>query len=287
MDFIAIDVETANPTLSSICQVGVARFADGALCGEWKSYVDPRTWFLPANVAKHGINQEAVSGAPTLPEIEDNLRSQLDGQLVVTHTHYDRVALKQALEMHSRPLIECRWLDSAHVARRAWEQFSARGYGLGDLCQFLGYEFCHHDALEDAKAAGHVLLGAIEATGVSAEEWLTRLEDERKRSRASYWGERITREGNVDGPLFGEVIVFTGALKTPRSEVADMAAEAGCEVATSVTKKTTLLVVGDQDLALLAGHEKSSKHRKVEDLIAKGQPIRILEESDFTELVAI
>jgi hypothetical protein len=46
------------------------------------------------------------------------------------------------------------------------------------------------------------------------------------------------------------------------------------------------LVVGDQVINQLAGHEKSSKHRKAEELIAKGQPIRILGESDFRELLA-
>jgi DNA polymerase-3 subunit epsilon len=44
------------------------------------------------------------------------------------------------------------------------------------------------------------------------------------------------------------------------------------------------LVVGDQDVTRLAGHSKSSKHRKAEELIAKGVPIRILRESDFQEL---
>ena len=64
-----------------------------------------------------------------------------------------------------------------------------------------------------------------------------------------------------------------------------MAAEAGCDVASSVTRKTTLLVVGDQDIRRLAGHKKSSKHRKAETLIQKGQPIRILGESDFFSLI--
>ncbi len=50
-------------------------------------------------------------------------------------------------------------------------------------------------------------------------------------------------------------------------------------------KKTTILVVGDQDITKLAGKEKSLKHRKAEGLITKGQPIRILRESDFKELV--
>ena len=47
-----------------------------------------------------------------------------------------------------------------------------------------------------------------------------------------------------------------------------------------------MLVVGDQDLSVLAGHEKSSKHRKAEDLIEKGQDIKILKESEFMRLVS-
>ena len=46
-------------------------------------------------------------------------------------------------------------------------------------------------------------------------------------------------------------------------------------------------VVGDQDIRHLAGHEKSNKHRKAEELIAKGQPIRILAERDFAAIVGM
>ena len=79
-------------------------------------------------------------------------------------------------------------------------------------------------------------------------------------------------------------IVFTGALTMPRREAADIAASIGCDVDAGVTKRTTLLVVGDQDVQRLAGHKKSSKHRKAEQLIQAGQPIRILRETDFREL---
>ena len=47
VDFVAIDVETANPNLASICQVGIAGFRDGVLAFEWKSYVDPRITSIP------------------------------------------------------------------------------------------------------------------------------------------------------------------------------------------------------------------------------------------------
>jgi DNA polymerase-3 subunit epsilon len=63
-----------------------------------------------------------------------------------------------------------------------------------------------------------------------------------------------------------------------------LAAKIGCRVEDGVNKQTSLLVVGDQDIKKLAGHEKSSKHRKAEALILAGQSIRILRETDFKEL---
>jgi DNA polymerase-3 subunit epsilon len=66
-----------------------------------------------------------------------------------------------------------------------------------------------------------------------------------------------------------------------------MAVKIGCTVDKGVNRKTTIFVVGDQDIKKLAGHEKSSKHRKAEKLITEGCPIRILQENDFKELVSL
>ena len=98
-------------------------------------------------------------------------------------------------------------------------------------------------------------------------------------------GHAIHRDGNPEGDLYGEVIVFTGALELPRNEAANLASSAGCQVEQGVTRKTTILVVGDQDMSKLAGHEKSTKHRKAEQLAAQGQPLRIILETDFKLLV--
>jgi DNA polymerase-3 subunit epsilon len=279
MEFVAIDVETANADISSICQIGMARYENGVLAEEWKSYVDPEDYFDGINISIHGIDESVVHGAPTLTKLADYLYRFLNNRVVVCHTHFDRVAVKQAVEKYGIIPPECVWLDSARVARRVWKEFAWSGYGLYNVCRTLGYEFKHHDALEDAKAAGYVLLTAINRSGLDLEAWLKRIQQ--PIDPAS----RIKREGNPEGPLYGEVLVFTGALEIPRRDAAEMAAKIGCQVACGVTKKTTILVVGDQDVKRLAGHEKSSKHRKAEELISKGFSIRILRESDFRELV--
>src|SRR5208282_2215742 len=41
MEFVALDVETANADCSSICQIGIARFEDGCLAEEWSTLVNP------------------------------------------------------------------------------------------------------------------------------------------------------------------------------------------------------------------------------------------------------
>jgi DNA polymerase-3 subunit epsilon len=176
------------------------------------------------------------------------------------------------------------WLDSARVARRAWKQFANRGYGLANISGEIGYRFKHHDALEDAKAAGHVLIAAIKETGLDLEQWLTRVTEPINSTGNA--GGKISRTGSPDGNLQGEVVVFTGNLELTRLEAAELAAKAGCDVASTVTRKTTMLVVGDQDVARLAGHSKSSKHRKAEQLMSMGTSIRILRETDFKAIIA-
>jgi DNA polymerase-3 subunit epsilon len=286
MDFVAIDVETANANMASICQVGAATYSRGALHEEWKTYIDPEGYFDPINVSIHGIDEDLVRDSPKFPEAAERLYALLDGKVVVSHTHFDRLAIHQAARRYSLADPNAKWLDSARVARRAWADCAKKGYGLKSVCDQLGYEFSHHDALEDAKASGHIILAAINETGLQIEDWIKRVGQSIDPDAALAHRAR-TRDGNPDGALHGEVVVFTGALEIPRREAADLAATIGCRVAASVTKKTTILVVGDQDISKLVGHDKSSKHRKAEGLIQAGLPIRIIGESDFQQMVEL
>jgi DNA polymerase-3 subunit epsilon len=284
MDFVAIDVETANADMASICQIGVAGFTGDQLTEEWSTLVDPEDYFDGMNVSVHGIEPHMVEGQPRLPEVSDRLRTTLEGAICVCHTHFDRVALNKAFAKYDLKVLTTTWLDSARVVRRTWKDLSRTGYGLANVCRKIGYEFSHHDALEDAKAAGFVLLAAMRESQLGIDQWCQRVNLPVDLER---WAEQasICRTGNPDGDLYGEVLVFTGALNMPRREAADFAASIGCEVAEGVTKRTTILVIGDQDVRKLAGHELSSKHRKAEQLAAGGQRIRLIRESDFQALV--
>jgi DNA ligase (NAD+) len=74
------------------------------------------------------------------------------------------------------------------------------------------------------------------------------------------------------GPLTGQVVVITGTLATmSREEAREAARAAGATVTDSVSKKTTLLVVGA---------EAGSKLKKAQDL-----GVRIADEAEFLQLL--
>lgn len=277
MNFTALDVETANADFASICQLGIVRFENGAPRDRWETLINPEDEFDGMNVSIHGITAEQVKAAPIFLHVYEEIKSRLSGQAVVTHTHFDVTAFARVSEKYGVAPVACRWLDTAKVVRRAWPEFAHAGYGLKPVAKKLGIPFDHHNAAEDARAAGEILVRAIKETDISLDEWFERVKHPMSRD--------IAQEGNPEGALYGETIVFTGALRIPRSEAANLAAAAGCAVAPGVTAQTTLLVVGDQDVRALNGQEKSNKHRKAEQLISKGQPIRILRESDFKYLL--
>jgi DNA polymerase-3 subunit epsilon len=256
-------------------------FEDGKIVESWGSLINPQDYFDWVNIEIHGIHEATVKSAPIFPELFHEIRGRLENKCVISHTSFDRTALFQATSRYQLDPPSCIWLDSARVVRRAWLEWSSKGYGLTNVCEKLGIAFRAHDAVEDARAAGEVLLHVIRTTGIGLGDWITRVNKPIDPSLAA----PIAIKGNPDGALAGEEIVFTGALTLPRREAAALAAHAGCNVAPNVRKTTTLLVVGDLDIQRLAGHEKSIKQRKVEELIANGHSIRILKEGDFIRMI--
>ncbi|MEI6433342.1 MAG: 3'-5' exonuclease [Bacteroidota bacterium] len=165
MKFYALDVETANPDQSTICQIGIGVFEDGSLVDTWKSYIDPQDYFHWRFIEIHGITPKMVKRKPTFPKVYPILRQMLENQIVVHHSPFDRVAFGKAFDKYGLEPFDVKWLDSVQVARKTWVNLEG-GYNLANLAMQLGIEFRHHDALEDAVACGRVVLWASNKTSI-------------------------------------------------------------------------------------------------------------------------
>lgn len=118
--FYALDVETANPDQSTICQIGVGIFEDGKLIDTWKTYIDPQEYFYWRFIDIHGITAEDVQGQPIFPDVYQILRQMFENNIVVHHSPFDRNAFSQVFDKYGLEPFEVKWLDSVKVARKTW-----------------------------------------------------------------------------------------------------------------------------------------------------------------------
>lgn len=167
-DFIALDVETANADLASICSIGLAHFKGGELFKTLTILVDPEDEFDPVNIGIHGVRPQDVAGKPTMAKVFPVIGAALQDAAIVHHSPFDRTALWRSAEKYGAGGLPCFWLDNLQVARRTWDRFKDDGgYGLANLAQAFGLSFRHHDAAEDARIAGQLLLKAVTDGGTS------------------------------------------------------------------------------------------------------------------------
>ncbi|MEJ6390979.1 3'-5' exonuclease [Gymnodinialimonas ulvae] len=169
--FVALDVETANGNVASICQIGIACVGFAGEMSVHSTLVNPKQAFDPFNTGLHGIDAHAVKTAPDFPRVYTEIAPLLGQHLIFQHSSFDRRAIYASCEAHGVAEPDWLWADSVQVARRAWPEFKGNGgHGLAHLKRALDLEFTHHDAGEDAKAAALVVLAAERKTGARLEE---------------------------------------------------------------------------------------------------------------------
>ncbi len=290
--FIALDVETANRDPGSICQLGLACFDGDDIAWQWSTLVNPEVEFDRGNIGIHGITPRAVAAAPTWPTVLGCIADSLRGQIIVSHTNFDELALQRASSRHDVPLPLSHWIDSHALARSAWPYLAS--HGLGELCALFDIPLNHHDALSDALACGRIVRMCQQAAQMSDEERRRQAEalsanqpPRYRRFKQAVFQEDVVVEPVLNGPLNGHVAVLTGEFDGGKGPLARLAASSGCKVEANFTKsRTTLLVLGRRDQKIW-GDQKSGKHRQAEDAIAEGRNVRIVTEEEFRRLIEI
>ncbi len=296
MNFVTIDVETANPLIGSICQIGLVKYAKGKVVDTFETYVKPVGEFSESNTAVHGITADDVVNAPSIFDIFVKLIQFVGDHVVVSYTNFDERALYQCLVNADLPIPNWQWVDASLMVRQTCSKFSNEGFNLKNVCHAWGYQFEHHNALADAKACGFITSTVLREKSQGITDWLddeiepriptkqTKIYTKKSKDRPD---SIQPRQGYVQGRFFGQCICFTGFFKISRNEIAELASLHGFEVKSAMSKKVHYLVVGIQDSDLLVeGETKSAKHRKAEELISKGHGVQIATEDEFMKLVA-
>lgn len=266
LDFVVVDVETACSRVSSICQIGIVGFRNGAEVFAYETLLDPRDDFSPFNIRIHSISADHVVGQPTFADVHSVVDEHLSGRVTVAHSFFDKGALSAACRVHYQQPIETTWLDSVRVAKRAWPDLPS--HRLNVLSRYLGLQHKHHDALSDARAAGMVIVKAIDHTGIGLADWLKPTNPRGGKAPAPA----------KEGPLKGQRVAILGAARD--GALGQWLASAGARVVASVGTTSTILVISiDQPFGRY--FHASPAYRRAVELQQAGCALEIVTEEEL------
>ncbi len=288
---VALDVETADGWVGSICQIGIAGYENQQLL-KFSTYINPERSFAQPQKGIHGINAAMVVNAPTITEFWPQLTSMISGRLVVIYTDFDARAVLSAAAAHDLRPPDCTWVNAYALAQDAWPELG--NHKLRTVGQSLGIQFSElHDAGQDALAAAYIALKARQAMRLSDRDLVdiyaleeVRISPGPKVGKApapvgAGWAAALEARRGPPDTLSDQCIVFTGDLPFDRAQMAARLVERGCKVTASVTSKTTLIVSGWSTPG--AGGQKM---KSAADRIQDGQPIRYLTGDEFLAWLA-
>lgn len=166
--FVAIDFETADKGPDSACSVGLVRVENGAIAKTAVQLIKPPRFvegdlFNPApdfeftNI--HGIKPDMVAGAPTFGQAWPKLAPLLHGaQFMAAHNApFDNGVLTACCAAAGLPKPPHRFVCTVRLARDTWKLYPTK---LPNVCQHLGIELNHHEALSDALACAKIVIAA-------------------------------------------------------------------------------------------------------------------------------
>ncbi len=161
MVIVALDFETANHEAHSACQLGLVRLEGWSLGGSASWMIrPPDDYFAFTHI--HGICWEDVMDSPSFAELWPEITPHLKGAdfLAAHNAPFDRKVLQSTCAHHGLEAPAIPFLDTVQVARKTWQIFPTK---LNLVCQKLGIELNHHEALSDAKACAEILRRAVAA----------------------------------------------------------------------------------------------------------------------------
>lgn len=294
LDFTAIDFETANNYRSSVCAIGMVRVRDGAVVETFDRLVCPPQGPESFTLSwVHGIGPQDVLHAPTwldlLPEVVRFIGTDV---LVAHNASFDGSVLQRASAEYGYTVSGLDFACTLQIARR---MLALGSYSLPFVVAELGLPpFAHHEAGADARSAAMVAIALAQRAGVQDIPSLAAIAADRDSSSS---GRTRTAMASVadwisvaeENALDGERVCFTGTLRTmTRTTAQELVTSLGGQAEKSVTKRTTVLVSGDLDpRRFRPGATMSGKLTKAFHLAESGQPIRVMTEAEFLELVDI
>ncbi len=298
LNFTVIDIETTglDTKYDEIIEIGALKINNGIIVDKFESLIKPRSCYYDENDNEYyvsefiteltGITNDMLTTAPDIADVLPEFLNFIEDNILVGHNiNFDINFLYDNLMDELDYRLSNDFVDLMRLSRKIYPDF--KNHKLKTISQNLGIDTSnHHRAIGDCyitydcfmKLSNHVNENNIDVNSLFL------------KSNYKYTDLRNikadTDNFDEDHPLFGKYCTFTGKLeKMNRKDAAQLVVNLGGKCLNSVTKQTNFLILGNFDYSSNVKDGKSSKLKKAEELILKGEDLQILSENVFYDLI--
>tara|TARA_B110000211_G_scaffold205872_1_gene240424 strand:+ start:139 stop:1050 length:912 start_codon:yes stop_codon:yes gene_type:complete len=301
MNFIAIDFETANSNRNSPCEIGIVKVENFKITDKKSFLIRPKeNYFDWMNTEIHGIDEDTVKNEPEFDVIYSKIKDDFENYPIIAHNaSFDISVLRRTLDLYDIPYPRTEYTCTYQMAKSSLE--GCLSYRLDAISKFLDIKLDHHRALSDANACAEIAIKLFNDKSITDFSQIKdifkirtgELNDDGYKPSLSirnkgYKISDLEYEENLqpENPFFERNIVFTGTLTSMvRREAQIKVLELGGKCSSGVNNSTNFLIVGEQDYSRYGEGSKSSKMKKADNLLSKGQEIELLSENQFIEMI--
>lgn len=285
-DYCVLDTETTGLSAyyDEIIEIGIVKVRNNIIVDRYSQLIKPE-YDIPAFVtALTGITNDMVKDMPSVEDVAPSVMDFIGDDVIVGHnTSFDIRFLNAGFKRN----VTNEYMDTMQFARKLYPELPH--HRLSDMTAYLTLSNNEHRAMADCVATKE-LYDAIKEK--MQNENLDISDLWYKAKRKTYGRIDISAitptefEIDEDGFFYGKHVVFTGKLeKMTRKNAMQIIVNVGGILDNGVTKKTNYLILGDNDYNAILKGEKSSKHKRAEQLKLEGQDIEILDELTFYDIL--
>lgn len=295
-DYVVLDIETTglDTRYDSIIELSAVKVSGDTVLDTFTTLINPQRPLDEFIVAFTGITDAMLEDAPVIDEALNGFIEFVGDSVIVGHNvNFDINFIYDNYKRITSKDFTNDFVDTLRLARFILKDLGH--HRLGDLVDYfnLGYTV-EHRGLSDTHLTLAVLLELEKMAIAEYGDTASFEQTFNARAYAHKVGVRakdITASAtdfDITHPLWGKHCVFTGALeKMQRKEAFQIVADCGGVIEDGVNKRINYLIVGSLEYSHTVEKGKSSKLKKVEQMILDGKDVQILSENAFYDMIMV
>lgn len=298
-DYTVVDLETTGFSAEhdDIIELGAVKVHNNKIVGTYQKLIRPSVFLSPFVSGLTGITDEMLKYSPDLDSVIDEFVDFIGDDVVVGHNvGFDINFICNKYQKLRDKKFTNDFVNTIRFSKKINRE--QRHHNLGTLCELYNIGEDNMHRAESDCVATQQLYEILKQQAIcdfgSEEAFISSFKKKGKKNSNSsndykkIFESLVPENGDIDetNSFYDKVCVFTGTLeKMKRTDAAQIVVNLGGTVATSVTKNTNYLVLGNNDYCSSIKDGKSNKQKKAEQLILNGSDLIILDENTFYNMI--